>query len=762
MNSYVLSTLTVKSAEARCRAGTLRRIPALVAGLFAAGAALAQQVPADSSAATGSLEAVVVTAERHKANAQVTPISLSVLSDEALARANVNNLSDLSGYVPGLVVGEKLTGGGNNAITIRGVSGQNVLTGLDGAVSVYLDGVYLSKPDAAFFALADVERVEILRGPQGTLYGRNATAGAVNIITRTPSNTSWQGTVDANMGNYNSYSRRAYAGGPLGGGFAASISVASTGHDGYITNSADGTKVGGIDSDTYRAKLHFQTDDKKLEAILAYDRTRENQDMMVFQYGYGPANAFKWFGLSNPGVTFVDWDNYNYAKHVSDGSNLTLNYNLSDKWTLTSITGNRKMTVDAAYSVTPPGGFPAIGGLGIQSLNHSEYGPSLSQEFRAVYQGDRLKLATGITFFKEDVRSQFGGVVAPLNSPPGDMNKVATAPVVTTNVKSAAAYAQADWEFIDKYTATFGLRANKENRKMFEVFPAIAGQPTLSSEVSDNKLLPKLGLTYKPDERWMVYASRAQGYQAPGQSYVTSPAIPILTVAPEKLISYEVGGKSEWMGGKLRINGAAFHYDYNPLQVRVTTGLNQFKIVNAGAKVDGVELDAAYALTRNWKLTGSVVAMHARYTSSFCDTAIPFDRPLDCQLTGTSGANNGVSRVGDPLNQAPDKQVNLGFSYRLPLNGGRTFTADGSYSFQSEMYFTPGKNVYARAEPIGRTNLRAGLMFANDVELYGFINNLDNKQTQQGMIYTALVGNVLSAGGISPPRTVGAGLRYSF
>lgn len=185
------------------------------------------------------------------------------------------------------------------------------------------------------------------------------------------------------------------------------------------------------------------------------------------------------------------------------------------------------------------------------------------------------------------------------------------------------------------------------------------------------------------------------------------PTAPILTVAPEKLTSFEVGVKSEWLDRKLRFNASAFHYLYDPLQVRVTTGLNQFKIVNASAsanakakaKVDGREMDFAAAVNSRLQLTGNVSLLKARYTS-FCDNAIPLDRPANCHLPGTTGANTGVERAGDPLNQAPKVQANLGFSYRQPLSNGRTLNLDGSYSYQNTVYFAPGQNQYTRGESI--------------------------------------------------------------
>lgn len=743
------------------RTGRAGQIACTVAAVLAAHAATAQTAPGGATSA--GLEEIVVTAQRREQLLQETPIALSVMSDEDLARASIRDIADLSGKIPGLVIGGKLTGGGNQAISLRGVTGQTVLTGTDTAVSVYLDGVYLSKPDAAFFTLADVERIEILRGPQGTLYGRNATAGAINIITRNPSSAAWEGNFDANYGNYGSYDVRGFLGGPVGAGFAASLSVATSGNDGYFRDSATGRRENGLDTITVRGKLRYESEDGAFDGVLTYDHTDEESDMAYFHFGYGQPANFQYFGVSNPDETYVDWSDKNGGDTVADGVSLTLNYRPSDQWTLTSITGWRELSVDVLYSITPPGGFPAVGGQRIQSINHSDYGPSVSQELRAVYSSDSLTATFGGTYFQEDVRSHFGGAVRPFSAPVADLYTVATAPIVETDVESYALFGQIDWEFVDRLTATLGLRANRENREMLETFPAVAGQPTLRSKVEDDKLIPRVGLTFKSTEQLMFYATISEGYQAPGQSYSATPPPTgkILEVDAEQLISYEAGMRSEWADGKLRVNATAFHYDYDPLQVRVTTGLNQFSIVNAVAKVDGFEMEVAAAVTPNLILTGSMLALDARYTE-FCDSPIPFDRPVNCQLPGTSGANNGVSRKGDPLNQAPDWQFVIGFNYGRPLANGSKLTLDGLYSYQSEVYFAPGANRYARGESLGRLNLRAGWDLSNGLGFYAFGRNLTDDQSAMGIIYTALVGNVLDAGQISPPRTYGVGLRYSF
>lgn len=721
----------------------------------------AQTAPAQAAEDNVGLDEIVVTAQRREENVQDTPLSVTAVSADDLRRTSTSTLTDLQ--VPSLVVGGKLTGGGNQPITLRGVTGQTVLTGLDSAVSVYLDGVYLPKPDSAFFSLADVERIEVLRGPQGTLYGRNATGGAINIVTRVPGD-ELSGIFDVSYGEYGSYEGRAYLGIPLANGLSASVSLMATGNDGYFSNSiAPFEDLNSVDSLTGRVKLRYESEGGAFDATLSYDRTEEDADIAYFHYGFGPIGSPTYVGVSNPDQTFSTWSNFNYSEVVSQGYSLLMNYRPNEFWTITSVTGLRELDVHSGYSITPPGGFPVIAPNMIQSLNDSNYGPAITQELRAVYDGDTVKFTTGVSYFHDEVWSHFGGAVRPFDQPAANLDTIATAPVVETETTSYGVFAQLDWEFMPRWTASIGARGNREERSMHETFTAVVGQPTLDSNVEDDHLIPKVGLSYRPTDDLMIYASVSQGYQAPGQSYSTNPVVPILEVDPEELTSYEIGVRSDWLDGRLRVNATAFHYQYDPLQVRVTVGLNQFNIVNAAAEVDGFEFEVAGRVTSDLTLFANGTLLNSEYTD-FCDSPIALDAPSNCRLPGTGvGPNNGVSRVGNPLNQAPELQYTVGFNYEHPLPLGTTFNLDGSYSFIDEFFSAPAAlDPYLKTDSLGRLNLRAALSLDNGIEFYAFGRNLTNDQSQGSVLYTGLLGGILDVGQITAPRVIGAGVRYSF
>ncbi len=712
---------------------------------------------------SGALEEVIVTAQRREQNIQDTPVTMNALNADMLRNLDVKNITDLSAKVPALQVGGFGTGGGNNPIAIRGVSGQLVLVGADSAVAVYLDGVYLSKPDAAFFSLGDVERVEVLRGPQGTLYGRNSTAGAINIITMTPGDT-WNGFVDANIGNYDSYQATGFAGGPLGENWSTSFSFAANSHDGYFINTATGNPVNGQDQSTGRWKLRYVSDSGNFDANLAADYTRQTGNISTFNYGTAPAATYEFLGVSNPGKRYVEWEDYLSDRHISKGVGLVMNYRPNDNLTLTSVSGVRRLTVDARYSITPEGGFPLLGGRVIHSLNGSDYGPTIMQELRAVYASGPLTVTGGLTYFQEDVYSQFGGIVTTADAPPppNALDSVPTAPQVNTDTESFALFTQVEWEFADRLTGIFGLRWNHESRKMVEDFVALPGQPQLKSDISDDAFMPKFGLTYAAKDNVFYYGTISKGYQAPGQSPQTGASLSILEFTPETIWAYEAGVKTDLMDGRLRLNAAAFYYDYTDLQVRVTAGLNDFRIVNADAEIYGFELESTAALTDNVVVYANLSYNHNEYTK-FCDAAVPFDQPLDCALPGSAaGTKNGVDRTGNSLNYAPEWTGSLGINVKQPLSNDMVLSFDGNYTYQGDMFFAPANLKYVEGKGIGQINLRAALQVNDKVEVYVFGKNLSNQRVQTSVIYTALVGEILNAGAINAPKTWGIGFRYNF
>src|SRR5262245_7553538 len=215
------------------------------------------------------IEVIVVTAQRRSERLQDVPLAVTAVTAETMERQAVINVTDLTGLVPGLRTTGFSGGGGQGRISIRGLIGQNLPIGSPSPVAVYLDGVYLPKPDSAFFELDDVERIEVLRGPQGTLYGRNATAGAINIITRTPGDT-WEGRVNLRYGNYQDHHLQGHLSGPVADRWSFGLSGAVGARDSFLTNTLTGNRMRPFETGTARGKLRYEGESFDVTTAIDY------------------------------------------------------------------------------------------------------------------------------------------------------------------------------------------------------------------------------------------------------------------------------------------------------------------------------------------------------------------------------------------------------------------------------------------------------------------------------------------------------------
>ncbi|WP_375429589.1 TonB-dependent receptor [uncultured Sphingomonas sp.] len=296
----------------------------------------AAPVEAAQDGATSS--EIVVTAQRRSERLQDVPIAISAIGPEALSGTGAASIADLQGTVPGLTITGSAGLNSTNLVSTRGIAGQPVPIGANQATAIYLDDVYLSKPDAGFFGLRDVERVEVLRGPQGTLYGRNATAGAINIITRAPTR-EVEGKLDANYANFNAVSIGGFLGGPIVGDLAGSFSGTFSQREGFFRNTLTGNRIGDASSLSARAKLAY-LGTGTFDAILSVDHTRKRSEDI-----FTPSNVVN--GRQQYAVRDVTTDiEDNVKTRLSTGGvALTMNLEVAPKLTVTSVTSCGVRTV---------------------------------------------------------------------------------------------------------------------------------------------------------------------------------------------------------------------------------------------------------------------------------------------------------------------------------------------------------------------------------------------------------------------------------
>lgn len=699
--------------------------------LFTSAEVLASQLAATGSAPTSrstsasetsALQDILVTAQRRSETLQRTAISISAITAEELSAASIGSVADLNGAVPGLVVGGKAGLGGSFQVSIRGISGQGSPLGIENPVGVYLDGVYLPRTEAAFFGLADVERIEVLRGPQGTLYGRNTTAGAINIITKKPS-ADFEGSVEGSFGSKEEYQARLYLSTPIIGGLAGSISLVKSGHGPYFVNGVTGNKVGTLNDFTGRGKLRYISDDGRFDATLSYDRTITN-DQDFYQNIKDPITGCI-CGIGDPGVIYsVDLEDDVYTRRKSQGLALTMEYAVNDEVSVTSITSKRTFGINAFmdYDSLP---LPAPY---VQHTTVATSSEQFDQELRALYESDRITVVAGASYFH---RKEY--VLIGLNRPASFEDE--------SDLVAYSAFANIDYKITDKLTFVLGGRYTDEKRDFSIDYSASVDVPLKVGTIKDSAFTPKIGLNYTANEDVFLYGLVSRGFQSGGFPVSPGAANPAIPFKPEHLTNYEIGAKTYSFNRRLRLNVTGFYMSYKDLQVRqILSGFTQ--TTNAGkATIYGVEAEGALSLGGGFSLTGDINYLHATYDDFI-------------QL--------GIDRSGNWLSRAPKWQYSAGVHYEGEVSDGWELRADVSFSAQSRVYYEAANRPFVGNGGWHNIDARVQVTTPLGLSLYVFGKNLtdDRYLTQVGT--TPANGIETHPSSVNLPRRFGIGARYEF
>ncbi|MDG2530925.1 TonB-dependent receptor [Caulobacter endophyticus] len=693
----------------------------------------------DPSAALA--EDVIVTAQRRRERHQDVPIALSVVGQDQLARRGARDLSDLAGATPSLSIAGFTGGNASNLVSIRGVAGQVLPIGSGQPVAIYLDGVYLSRPDAAFFGLDDVERIEVLRGPQGALYGRNATAGAVNIITRSPGE-AVQGGGEIRIGNLEAISARGSIGGPLSERLSAGLSGSYLRHDGAIRNTVTGDRLNARDARTLRGRLRYRSADRRFEAVLSGDLTRDRATP-VFKNAYAPSGAF--IGLGDPAVFASDAASQarTLRRTGNDGLSLTLTHRPLETLELVSVTSWRDLdstvTYDADASAAPS--------LLTAATNHSA---TFSQEVRGVFTGRRLRATAGASLFTEQAR--YGLSTGAPTTPPSFTHLQDH-----SELTAWAVFGQFEVDLAERLTLVTGLRYDRERRDFtIDYRQAPAPGRLLAGKVEDSVLIPSLGLSYRARPDLLVYAKAGRGYQPPGFNFAPGAATTVAnTFRPETLWAYEAGVKAQLADHRLALEAAAFLYDYGDIQIRSTIGLGLTRVDNAAsARLAGLEASIVARLPHGFSIRAQGAYLSARYRA-FCQAISAGDPQGDDRLCAPGRAD----RSGNRLNLAPRWSGGLGLDYVRGLGAGR-FLASLTYEVAGGVFHVGAANERAlRADPWGQLGGEAAFRLASGPEAFIYGRNLTDERF---LSFAARVAPTSAFLVINEPRTYGAGIRYRF
>ncbi|ABQ70614.1 TonB-dependent receptor [Rhizorhabdus wittichii RW1] len=741
--------------------------------LVAAGAVQAQQAApaaaADDAGTTG-LQDIIVTAERRSSSAQRTPVAVTALSADTLVAAQVRTLTDMQQLVPAFKMGEN---DGYAQLTIRGIGSSGFVPTAEGAVAVNLNDVYVSRPIAQLAGMYDIASVEVLKGPQGTLYGRNATAGSVNMSTARPTN-EWSGFGRVLVGNYRALNVEGAVGGAL---VEDRLLVRVAGfmdkHDGYGKNLVTGNDVSDKDAWGVRATVVVKPTDT-LTGTLIYEHYKQSDNGAALHY-FGAAGLTGLPGALGTPPVFQQLGGY-AASDVQDIASPRdsrfrlridavtgiLEWSLGD-FQLKSITGYRDQN---SLTITPLGGGSSVDAFFIAG----EPAHQFSQEVQLNYTSDRLKATAGLFYFREKDSSVPGSSPFPrsvLNAffgVPDDGTPDYLVDFVeiggTIKTRAKAAFAQATYEVVDNLSLTAGIRVSNERKQAFLVNgfsltqPYIANSPTTNDtplppvtvqpRVSFNSTTPRLGIQYQVDPRTMVYASYSKGFKSGGYDVTTvAPAF-----EPEKLTAYEVGIKTTMANNRLRFNAAGFYYDYTNLQVLQVVGPAVVTTNAATARVYGVEAQIDAIVSDQFKLEASGSYLNTKYKN----------------YAGPDGARPLLATVdfsGNHLNNAPEFQAYLAGTYTWALGDGEIAArVDGEYS--TRYYFTPANLKLLSQKPFAKVNASLTYKAANNWQVTAFVKNITDIDTKtSGVVNTPILGTP-AQGAVAPPRTFGLEARYSF
>lgn len=697
---------------------------------------------ASPSLAAETAEEIIVTAQRRRERLQDVPIAMTAIGHDELSQRGATDLSDLAGAVPGLSITGFTGGNASNFVSIRGVAGQVLPIGSGHPAALYIDGVYLSRPDAAFFGLDDVERIEVLRGPQGTLYGRNATAGAINIVTRSP-DASFKGGGELAYGRFDSFSGRGSLQAPLGAGFSAGISGSYNYHDGYIRNTVTGNQMNSRDAYTVRGKLRYESSDSRFDAVLAGDYTHD-EATPIFKNAFLSSGVF--VGIRDPEEFASDpaSEAQTLRETVNRGVALTLSYQLHDALELVSVTSWREFGSATIYDADAS----ELPALITGADNRSD---TFSQEIRSVFSGRRVRATAGANLFTE--RASYGLSTSPPTTTPSFKHLFDTSDLIAW-----ALFSQMEFDLVEQLTAVAGLRYNIELRDFTIDYRNAAVPGSLHvGRISDEVLIPSLSVVYRMDPEVLFYAKASRGYQAPGFNFAPgATATAVNTFDAETLWAYEIGAKTQLFDRRITFNAAAFYYDYTNIQIRSTVGLGLSRVDNAAAAVlQGVEASLSANLPRGFSIGSQATYLHARYRQ-FCQAVSAGEPQSTDALCGPGLAD----RSGNRLNLAPTWSGGINIRYATQVGQAGRLSANTTYDFSSGVFYVGAANEPELSSGSwGVFGARLGFQVTNGPEFFVYGRNLTDDRFRT---FTARVAPTSIFEVVNDPRTFGVGIGYRF
>lgn len=708
------------------------------------------QTPAASAEPVTALDEVVVTAERRATNVQTTALAVSAFSSEMLERSQVDTIEDLSVLVPNINFGQQF---GNARIAIRGIGFDTIAPGSEARVAYHLDGVYVSRPSAGLAGFYDVERIEVLRGPQGTLYGRNATAGSVNVISNAPTE-ELDGYVRGTVGSHGRIETEGAISGPLVDGLTARLSVRTEQRDGYGKNLTTGRDADDRDTFSARLRLRAEPSDRLRMDLIADFHTEDDHSNALHYFGAGNPNRTP-VGIALGGRFSTDFhDIYSDIESINDRQNWgvqgAIRYELSDALTLTSLTAYRDteyMTQTDLDATDAP----------LTYYGQHENADQFTQEFQLAGDFDRFRFVAGAYYFRENITS---GLTVPFNHRIlGGADRIIQGQAIggDTETRAWAVFGQANYALTPDLTLVAGLRYSEEEKHLdeyaqfdlvrtYDPSNPIIPNRIQSADASWNAFTPKLTIEYKPADNAFLYATISRGFKSGGFNVGGMQA----PFEPEMIWNYEAGAKIDWFDRRLRTNLSAFFYDYSDLQVTKVVN-NVITTVNAAtAIIKGLEGEITFLATDNLRFDASFSVTDSEYQDfGTSDPARPLLGVIDLS--------------GNQLSQSPKYTLFVAGQYDINTSSAGMFSPRIEFYATDKVYF----NAFNRdvASQDARQLINAMVNWESPSGQWTgavYVRNLtDDEYIANAFVGTSLLADTI-VGVAGPPRTFGVSLGYRF
>ena len=668
--------------------------------------------------AEGAIEEIIVTAERRAESLQSVAVAVTAFSGEEMDAQGIVDLKGITERTPGFTMGT--FNPGQPQFYIRGIGSNEDGAGGDQSVIIFIDEVYIGRSAGSDFDLFDLERVEVLRGPQGTLFGKNVIGGAVSLITKKPTEER-EFRVQAEVGNFDATTVRGYLSGPLADDVFAKVSVSNRRRDGYVDSRIDeypqffpgfdGVKdQHDIHTDSIRGAIRMTPSDR-IEVNLTANYSKMDRAGPTY-LAIGPGGIpYSASSALDPNYGDDIHENFvedpGFSRTDIKGFTARIDYELTDSITFTSLSSWREVDSEQFWPIATPNltslflstASPAVPLYLNGNNDYTDESDTFTHEFRLSGSSDKLYWVAGLYYSKEETDRDesvnaginfsdgMGGIAFGIPvSPSGDIQENETT--------SYSIFGQFSYNLTEDLSVTLGGRKSYDDKDISRLGTpnALAPNRNFNFETGDDwdAFTGKFGIEWQATDDAFVYLTISEGYKAGGfQGLAASELIAISPFDPEEATLYEIGAKTEWFDNRLRLNLAIFETDYTDLQILqllveesapLGTGGQLITQNAADADIQGYELEFIIAPTDNLTISGSYTHLDTEFSNFFTPAGF---RPPDL------GAGTTTDRTGNDLRNAPDTAYNILVRYHTDLSNGGSIVWQADWRHKDKVFQDP-------------------------------------------------------------------------